>query len=332
MLADGSKAQVKDAVRLHVRLLSFSWDHEFKILNDGPFPAILGMDFLRRTQMRVHVSSRTYCFGFAPGTVGSFFDKELKPRPEPYLQQLCGEVADFTTLERNHLSHLNRAVLMKIFPSLFSASLGVAKCTPYDIELSDTTPVRSPPYRCAPPKLQVFKQLVNELLEQGVVRPSKSHYASAAFLIPKNSGAFRFVVDYSKVNAKVVFDSYPMPTVEQAFEQFAGAAIFSVLDLNSTYFQIPLNPRSRRVTAFCTPFGLFKFNRLPMGISVGSQGLSRVVDELFADLKGRFVFSYLDDLVIYSRSVEEQAAHMRTVLQRLQSAGFFESRENHSWG
>jgi len=141
MLADGSKAQVKDAVRLHVRLLSFSWDHEFKILNDGPFPAILGMDFLRRTQMRVDVSSRTYCFGFAPGTVGSFADEELKPRPELYLQQLCGEVADFTTFERNHPSQLNGAVLMEEFPSLFSASLGVAKCSPYDIELSDTTPV-----------------------------------------------------------------------------------------------------------------------------------------------------------------------------------------------
>ena len=78
------------------------------------------------------------------------------------------------------------------------------------------------------------------------------------------------VVDYRKVNAKIVFDSYPMPNVEQAFEQFAGAVVFSVFDLNSAYFQIPLTARSRRVTAFCTPFGLFEFNRLPVGISVGT--------------------------------------------------------------
>jgi len=99
------------------------------------------------------------------------------------------------------------------------------------------------------------------------------------------------VVDYRKVNAKIVFDSYPMPTVEQAFEQFAGAVVLSVFDLNSAYFQIPLTARSRRVTAFCTPFGLFEFNRLPMGISVGTQGLTRVVDELYADLKGGYVFN-----------------------------------------
>ena len=72
------------------------------------------------------------------------------------------------------------------------------------------------------------------------------------------------VVDYRKVNSKI-FDSYPMPSVEQAFEQFSGAVIFSIFDLNSAYLQIPLTPRSRRVTAFCTHFGLFEFNRPPHG-------------------------------------------------------------------
>ena len=87
------------------------------------------------------------------------------------------------------------------------------------------------------------------------------------------------VVDYRKVNAKILFDSHPLPTLEQAFDQFTGAVIFSTFDLNSAYFQIPLKPRSRRATAFCTPFELFEFNKLPMGMSVGSQGLSRVIDE-----------------------------------------------------
>jgi hypothetical protein len=93
-----------------------------------------------------------------------------------------------------------------------------------------------------------------------------------------------------------------MPTIDQALEQFGGAVIFSVFDLNSAYYQIPLSVKSRRITAFCTPFGFFEFNKLPMGISVWCQGLSRVVDELFADLKGQFVFNFLDDFVVYSSS------------------------------
>jgi len=87
------------------------------------------------------------------------------------------------------------------------------------------------------------------------------------------------VVDYRKVNAKVVFDSYSMLNIDQAFEQFWGAVRFSVLDLNLAYYQIPLSENSRWITAFFTPFGLFEFNKLPMGINVGCQGLSRVVDE-----------------------------------------------------
>jgi len=130
------------------------------------------------------------------------------------------------------------------------------------------------------------------------------------------------VVDYRKVNSKVVFDSYPMATIEQVLDQFTGAVVYSVLDLNSAYYQISLSEKSRRITAFCTPFGLFEFNKLPMGISVGCQGLSRVVDELFTELKGSFVFNFVNDLFVYSPSMEEHRFHVREVLKCLQGAGF----------
>jgi hypothetical protein len=93
-----------------------------------------------------------------------------------------------------------------------------------------------------------------------------------------------------------------MPTVEHAFANFTHAKIFSVLDLNSAYYQIPLSAKSRKATAFCTPFGLFEFTKLPMGNSVGCQVLSRVVDSLFGDLKLKFVYNFMDDLVVYSSS------------------------------
>jgi len=76
------------------------------------------------------------------------------------------------------------------------------------------------------------------------------------------------------------------------------------------------------VTAYCKSFGLFEFNNLPLGISVGSQGLSWVIEELFADLKGKWGFNFLGDLVVSFPSVEEHASHVRAVLRRLQEAGF----------
>jgi hypothetical protein len=100
---------------------------------------------------------------------------------------------------------------------------------------------------------------------------------SPAFLVPKPSGVQRMVVDYRLLNKKIVFNAFPMPNVESAFAKFDKAKYFSVLDLNSAYYQIPLSAKSRKLTAFCTPFSLFEFNKLPMGISVGCQVLSRVV-------------------------------------------------------
>ena len=272
--------------------------------------------------MVVDVASRKFSFGFAPSCVGTFSVPNWDGEVEPYLQNLREEASNIAMGCEVWPGGLTSSSIMADFPVLFSPALGTAKCTPCEVELSDSTPVRSPPYRCAPPKLQIFRKMIDDLLEQGVVRPSKSPYASPAFLVPKNGAEFRMVVDYRKVNSKVVFDSYPTPTIDQAFEQFGGAVVFSVFDLNSAYYQIPLSFKSRRVTAFCTPFGLFEFNKLPMGISVGCQGLSRVIDELFADLKGQYVFNFLDDLVVYSPSSEEHLAHVREVLGRPQEAGF----------
>jgi len=305
-----------------VKLLSFTWCHEFKILNGGPFPVILGIDFLKLTNMLVNPAARTFSFSFAPGETGQFSDGSGVAETQPFLQALFEEASSVAVPRGPWPEGVDAQSIMAEFPGLFSPTVGTAHVAPYEIELTDFAPVRSPPYQCSPPKLEIFRGIVNTLLEQGVVRPSRSPYASPAFLVPKGGDAYRMVVDYRKVNSKIVFDSYPLPTIDQTFEQLGGASVFSVLDLNSAYYQIPLSVQSRRVTAFCTPFGLFEFNKLPMGISVGSQGLIRVIDELFADLKGRWVFNFLDDLVVYSASVDEHLTHVREVLRRLQQAGF----------
>jgi hypothetical protein len=120
----------------------------------------------------------------------------------------------------------------------------------------------------------------------------------------------------------ISFDLYPLPKLEQAFQHFTGATVFSVLDLNSAYFQIPLTPQSHRITTFCILFGLYEFNKLPIGITIDCQGLSHVVDYLFADLKRKYVFNYLDDLVVYSASISEHQGQLIEVLGRFWSAGF----------
>jgi len=205
----------------------------------GTLSCHFGVGFLDRTKMVVALASRKFSFGFAPSCFGTFSVPSLGVEVEPYLQNVCEEASNMATVSEVWPSGMSSSSIMADFPALFSPTLGTANFTPYEVELSDPTPVRSLLYRCAPPKLQIFRKIIDDLLELGVVRPSKSLYASPAFLVPKSGGEFRMVVDYRKVNSKVVFDSYPIPTIDQAFEQFGGAMVFSVLDLNSAYYQIP---------------------------------------------------------------------------------------------
>jgi hypothetical protein len=275
---------------------------------------------------------REYYFCFSPHQQIKFEGlirnvKEESFGASSYFQQLARDAGEIVTLsfafpEPNPLEEV-----MNEYSELFSGQLGTVKGAEYEIELVDQVPVRSPPYHCSPPKLRLLKEFVEDLLQKGVVRPSKSPYMSPAFLLPKLGGGYRMVVDYRKVNKKICFDSYSLPKIEQAFHHFSGATVFSVLDLNSSYYQIPLTPQSRRITTFYTPFGLYEFNKLPMGISIGCQGLSRVVDNLFADLKREYVFNYSDDLVVYSASISEHQEHLREVLGRLRSAGLMLNKE-----
>ena len=98
LLADGTVGQVSNVVKLHVGVLSFSWNHEFKILNDGPFPAILGLDFLQRTQMTLDLPSRSFGFAFAPDSVGSFLTEVGISGDEPFLLELCMKAVELTTI------------------------------------------------------------------------------------------------------------------------------------------------------------------------------------------------------------------------------------------
>jgi hypothetical protein len=135
------------------------------------------------------------------------------------------------------------------------------------------------------------------------------------------------VIDYRLLNKKVVFDAFPMPSIEHAFTNFQSAKVLSILDLNSAYYQVPLPAKSRKATEFCTPFGLFEFTKLPIGISVCCQVLSRVVDSLFGDLKHSNVYNFMDDLLVYSRSMKEHLSHLREVFHRLEKAGFTLNRD-----
>ncbi|KAJ4447483.1 hypothetical protein ANN_09490 [Periplaneta americana] len=127
-------------------------------------------------------------------------------------------------------------------------------------------------------------------------------------------------------------EEFPELFVERLGCMRGRSCEIELLDSTPPYYQIPLTLESRRCTAFIVPFGLYEFNKLPMGIVVGSQILSREIDRLFGDIKYQYVFNYTDDLLIYSRSREEHQEHLREVFGRLQQAGITLNKEKITLG
>ena len=152
--------------------------------------------------------------------------------------------------------------------------------------------------------MTILREKVQELLDQGVIEPSTSAYASPAFLVPKPGGKHRLVIDYRKLNQNIEVESVPLPDLHSALDWFSQALYFTIFDLNSAYHQIPLHKESRPYTAFCVRWNLYQYMRVPMGLAVGAQTLTRLLDTVFQGVKFQYVFNYLDDLLIYSTTLE----------------------------
>jgi hypothetical protein len=315
--ANGQSCAIGQAVSLQIKLNFFSWRYSFLIFEDSLVPCILGADFMAFAKMQLDFATLSYKFAFEPTCHYDFERLDFcshESRPFPCSEELTNLAAYSSPVSQSESLKLDG--LVRSFPKLFSGCLGTVKGMVCELDLVDDRPVRSRPYQCSPPRLKALREIVNDLLQEGVVRKSNYQYSSPAFLVPKPSGGYRMVVDYRLLNKVVVFDAFPMPSVEQVFANFQGAKVFSILDLNSAYYQIPLSAKSRKVTAFSTPFGLFEFNKLPMGISVGCQVLSRVVDSLFGDLKHEYVYNFMNDLLVYSPTVEQHLVHLEEVFRR----------------
>lgn len=216
-----------------------------------------------------------------------------------------------------------RSLLYK-YQSVFSAHDGDLGCTnliSHDIPLLDDVPVRQRYRRIPPSEYKAVKAHINQLLESQVIRESSSPYASPIVLVRKKDGSLRMCVDYRPLNGKTRKDAFPLPRIEESLDALSGARWFSTIDLASGYNQVPVLEKDRPKTAFCTPFGLFEFNRMPFGLCNAPSTFQRLMQRMFGDQQGQSLLLYLDDIVIYSSSVEQHLQRLEMVLGRLQKEG-----------
>ena len=192
---------------------------------------------------------------------------------------------------------------------------------PAVIETGDHLPIKQQSYRMPLIKRQKVEECVEEMLKDGVIRPSESSWSSPVLLVPKKDGSIRFCVDYRKLNSITRRDAHPLPLIQDVFDQVSGSTIFSTLDLRSGYWQVPMSTDSIQKTAFTCHLGLFEFTRMPFGLTNAPAIFQRSMNKVLSGLIGRCCMVYIDDIVIFSHTPEEHAQHLEEVFERLRQAG-----------
>lgn len=171
-----------------------------------------------------------------------------------------------------------------------------------------------------PDRYHKVKEEFRSMQEMGICRPSKSEWASPLHIVAKKNGDIRPVGDYRRLNAITKPDRYPVPRLHDFTYILSGKKVFSKIDINKAYFFIKVAPQDIEKTAIITPIGLFEFLRLPFGLRNGSQTFQRFMsNNVLKDMD--FLFSFIDDVIVASDTMEEHENHLRQLFQRFTEFG-----------
>ena len=172
-------------------------------------------------------------------------------------------------------------------------------------------------YRMPPDELKELKRQLDQLLELGLIRPSTSPFGSPILFVKKKDGSLRLCIDYRGLNKVTIKNRYPLPRVDELLDRLHGAQVFSKIDLVSGYFQVRIAEDDIAKTAFRTRYGHYEFTVMPFGLCNAPATFQRMMNDILREHLDSFVIVYLDDILIYSKTKEEHAAHLRQVLTLL---------------
>jgi len=325
--------------------VSIQW--RFRIVRDLSVPILLGLDFMERTGVIFRFDQETLSLCWPPAAKrvelkmsrqdkseeGPFItiaapDEEEEEEKEAFLTESLPSAPEVQSEEEFHLLppeiQEKHQLLMEKYHGLFTEVVdSVAKLKyQHRIDVGDALPVKQPPRRVNPIVRQALQEHVESMVRLNIAERSESPWSSPVLMVRKADSTWRFCVDLRRVNDLTRKDSYPLPVPADYLSVLQGASIFSVLDLRSGFWQIPLHPDSRPITAFSTPDGLWQFRVLPFGLSNSPAAFQRAMDEILGPLKWRGVLVYIDDILVYSSDLPTHLALLEEVMSRLHRHDF----------
>lgn len=280
------------------------------------FDAILGNDSLKELGAEIKISKNIMI---------------LKNGIKIPIKEKTFEAVNTIIPRTSHLSDTQKAKLselLKSFPDLFAdpnQKLTYTTNVKATIRTSSDTPVYSKFYQYPMTLKDEVNKQIKELLEDGIIRPSRSPYNSPVWIVPKKADAsgekkYRMVIDYRKLNKITIADKYPIPEINEVLTQLGDNKVFSVLDLKSGFHQISLKNNDIEKTAFSVNNGKYEFTRLPFGLKNAPSIFQRALDDILREHIGKICFIYIDDIIIFSKDDDTHIENLAKIFQTLQSA------------
>lgn len=229
--------------------------------------------------------------------------------------------------------HMNREQLDSIldicknYHDIFYLSgdtLSFTPTTEHNISTTDENPIYIKPYRLPFQQQSEIKAQVDKMLTDNIIKESNSPYNSPLLIVPKKpdihgNKKWRVVVDFRKLNEKTIGDAYPLPNITEILDQLGNSKYFSSLDLASGYHQVTMSQKDQQKTAFSTPFGHYEFNRMPFGLKGAPATFQRMMNSVLTGLQGFKCFVYLDDVIIYGKTLDDHNSKLKSIFERLRT-------------
>lgn len=234
-------------------------------------------------------------------------------------------------LRLEHLNQEEKAEILSLIKNTHNSfhlpgePLDKTNATTHRIITTDDIPTSSKLYRNPPVHNREIAKQIEEMINSNIITPSVSPYNSPLWIVAKKDDSkgnkrWRLVIDFRKLNEKTVGDAYPLPQINEILDQLGGAKYFSIFDLASGFHQIPMHEEDKKKTAFSTPYGHYEFNRMPFGLKNAPATFQRLMDQTLSGLQGQELFVYLDDVVIYAKSLEDHRNKYNKLIERLRNA------------
>ncbi|XP_023773747.1 uncharacterized protein LOC111922420, partial [Cyanistes caeruleus] len=280
------------------------------LLSMVDFDVILGMDWLSpcRAILDCHAKTVTLAMPGVPRIEWRGVTDYIPGRVISYLkaQQMVGKgclaYLAFVRDVGSETPSIDSVPVVREFPDVFPADLpGMPPDRDIDFGIDlvpGTQPISIPPYRMAPAELKELKEQLQELLDKGFIRPSVSPWGAPVLFVKKKDGTMRMCIDYRQLNKATIKNKYPLPRIDDLFDQLQGARVFSKIDLRSGYHQLKIREADILKTAFRTRYGHYEFLVMSFGLTNAPAAFMQLMNNVFRPYLDSFVVVFIDDILV----------------------------------